>query len=566
MGTRVKTLLWIPSLVACAAAAVVVACEDAEPTPEASSEAEAPSEPEPAPEPEPDLGPPRRVFAKRFVANVRQRPDPEARRLGYMRGGATSMTTSTEPVAVDEECDEGWFELETGGFVCNGRDVIVFDGERLPEVRATQPDLDADLPYQYAYARRDNVAVYRGLPTDEEAAEFEGYVIPGSEPPPEEEVDAGAAVQSEDSEEATPAGIGGVEEEATEAVASADDAAEGEEEEEEEPEDAGPPTLRDLRANRHSILMRRMMRGFYVSLDRDFRANRRRYWRTQQHEFIPYRMLNLKTGSEFQGLELGPLATVRPADTGSETEADADPETEAGTEVLGLPVGWVLSRDTSSYRVTDDGRVRRNARKPGYHHSFHIVGEHEYRGTRYFLGDDENAYRERDITIAELIERPDDVAEDEKWIDVNLSDQTLVAYEGDTPVYATLVSTGIILREGVPGRDHRTPPGRYRIRAKHLATTMDGYNAFDGAYSIEDVPYVMYYEAGYALHSAFWHNLFGRTKSHGCVNLSPRDAKWMFGWTEPALPEGWHGVYPEDPEEGTLIVIRGETPQRRRRR
>ncbi len=75
----------------------------------------------------------------------------------------------------------------------------------------------------------------------------------------------------------------------------------------------------------------------------------------------------------------------------------------------------------------------------------------------------------------------------------------------------------------------------------------------------------MYYEAGYALHSAFWHDLFGRTKSHGCVNLSPRDARWMFGWTEPALPDGWHGVYPEDPEAGTLIVIRGETPQRRRR-
>jgi lipoprotein-anchoring transpeptidase ErfK/SrfK len=372
-----------------------------------------------------------------------------------------------------------------------------------------------------------------------------------------------------------------VEEEATEAVASADEAGEAEGEEEEEPEDAGPPTLRDLRGNRNSILMRRMMKGFYVSLDRDFRANRRRYWRTQQHEFIPYRMLNLKSGSEFQGIELGPLATVRPGalsgtdtdtdtdsesgtDTGSDTATDTDTDTD--TAAIGLPVGFVLSRDTSSYRVTDDGRVRRNARKPGYHYTFHVVGEHEYRGERYFLGDDGNAYRERDITVAERIDRPEDVGEDEKWIDVNLSDQTMVAYQGDTPVYATLVSTGIIIREGVPGQDHRTAPGRYRIRAKHLATTMDGYNAFDGAYSIEDVPYVMYYEAGYALHSAFWHNLFGRTKSHGCVNLSPRDAKWMFGWTEPALPEGWHGVYPEDPEEGTLIVIRGETPQRRRRR
>jgi hypothetical protein len=401
--------------------------------------------------------------------------------------------------------------------------------------------------------------VYRGLPDDEEAAEFEGYVIPGREPV----TDTGAVSETGDSREATPAGIGGLETEAVEAVPSAgqgsavaatEPAAEVDEAAE-EAEDAGPPTLRDLRGNRHSILMRRMMKGFYVSLDRDFRAGRRRYWRTQQHEFIPYQMLNLKRGGEFQGIDLSAVATVG---------RSAETETDTVAETLGLPVGWVLSDRTHSFVVRDDGRVRRNARDPGYHHSFHILGEHEFRGERYFLGDDGHAYRVDDITRAEPRPRPDEVGEDEKWIDVDLATQTLVAYEGDTPVFATLVSTGIIIQEGVPGKDHRTPPGQYRIRAKHLATTMDGDNAFDGPYSIEDVPYVMYYEAGYALHSAFWHSLFGRTKSHGCVNLSPRDARFMFEWTEPALPDGWHGVYPEHPEDGTLIVIRGETPQRRR--
>jgi hypothetical protein len=228
-----------------------------------------------------------------------------------------------------------------------------------------------------------------------------------------------------------------------------------------------------------------------------------------------------------------------------------------------LPVGWVLSHRDHSYTLRDDGRVRRNARDPGYHHSFHIVGEHEFRGEQYWLGDDGNAYRVRDITSVSGRARPDDVGEDEKWLDVDLTTQTLVAYEGDTPVFATLVSTGIIIHEGVPGQDHQTPPGRYRIRAKHLATTMDGDNAFDGPYSIQDVPYVMYYERGYALHSAFWHSLFGRTKSHGCVNLSPRDARWLFGWTDPQLPPGWHGVYPQTPEDGTLLIIHGDTPRRR---
>ncbi len=322
MGTRVKTLLRIQALVASTAVMVVVACEDAEPESAAEPEPQTQAAPEPEPEPEPDLGPPRRVFAKRFVANVRSTPDPEGRRMGYLRAGATLMTKTSRPVAVDEECDEGWFELGTGGFVCNGKDVIVFDGERLPEVRATQPDPEADLPYQYAYARRDNVAVYRGLPNDEEAAEFEGYVIPGSQPPPPRDGGETPEVQSEDTAEATPAGIGGVEDEASEALASAEGEGEAAEGEEEEEIDAGPPTLRDLRGNRHSILMRRMMKGFYVSLDRDFRAGRRRYWRTQQHEFIPYHMLNLKSGTEFQGLELGPLVS------GTETET----ETETGTE------------------------------------------------------------------------------------------------------------------------------------------------------------------------------------------------------------------------------------------
>ncbi len=640
MGTRVKTLLWIQALVASIAWLTVsaVACGDdgAESAPDtgaAAVEAEAPPEEPPEPPPR-DLGPPRRVFAKRFVANVRNAPTAEGQRIGYLRAGATLMSKTSEPVGTDG-CPGGWFELGTGGFVCNRRDVIVFDGERLPEVRAAQPDRDADLPYQYGYARGDNVAVYRGLPTDDEAAEFEGYRIPGREPPPAPEGEAPGAAAGEQaaeaahSEAATPAGIGGAEAgaEATpppsagmaavmgmgdgmgagmtmgsdmaagaegEATASAEE--EGGEDEEEV--DAGPPTLRSLRGNRHSILMRRMMKGFYVSLDREFRANRRRYWRTQQHEFIPHRALNLKRGGEFEGFNLRALAGLEPEPEPDgngaalpaplrsagrlrtpparsrlgpptrrllvEGNGNGNATEEETAAAHSLPVGWVLSSRTHSYTVREDGRARRNRRDPGYHHSFHIIGEHEFRGEVYWLGDDGHAYRARDITRAESRPRPDDVGADEKWIDVDLTTQTLVAYEGDTPVYATLVSTGVIIQEGVPGQDHRSPPGRYRIRAKHLATTMDGDNAFDGPYSIQDVPYVMYYEQGYALHTAFWHSLFGRTKSHGCVNLSPRDARWMFNWSDPQLPEGWHGVYPETPEDGTLIIVHGETPFRRR--
>ena len=73
---------------------------------------------------------------------------------------------------------------------------------------------------------------------------------------------------------------------------------------------------------------------------------------------------------------------------------------------------------------------------------------------------------------------------------------------------------------------------------------MDGDHAIDGPYSIEDVPYVMYFQLAFALHSAFWHNGFGRPRSHGCINLAPLDAKWLFEFAEPKLPRLWHGGLP----------------------
>jgi hypothetical protein len=107
---------------------------------------------------------------------------------------------------------------------------------------------------------------------------------------------------------------------------------------------------------------------------------------------------------------------------------------------------------------------------------------------------------------------PPALAPGEKWIDVDLSEQTLVAYEGERPVLATMVSTG--------KEDFDTPSGDFRIRSKHVATTMDGNTATDGPYSIEDVPWTMYFHRSYALHGAFWHRQLA-SPGHGCVNLSP---------------------------------------------
>jgi hypothetical protein len=84
--------------------------------------------------------------------------------------------------------------------------------------------------------------------------------------------------------------------------------------------------------------------------------------------------------------------------------------------------------------------------------------------------------------------------------------------------------------------------------------------AADGPYSIEDVPYIQYFNGSYALHGAFWHAAFGSVKSHGCVNLAPWDAKILFGWTDPQVPQGWHAAFATKERPGTRVIVHDRGP------
>jgi len=106
-----------------------------------------------------------------------------------------------------------------------------------------------------------------------------------------------------------------------------------------------------------------------------------------------------------------------------------------------------------------------------------------------------------------------------RWIDVDISEQRLTAYEDDVPVRTTLVSTGL---PRTP-----TPLGQFRIWIKLRYDDMAGAD-----YYIEDVPYVMYFYQGYGLHGVTWHGNFGHPMSHGCVNLPTSEAGWLFEWAE----------------------------------
>jgi lipoprotein-anchoring transpeptidase ErfK/SrfK len=103
------------------------------------------------------------------------------------------------------------------------------------------------------------------------------------------------------------------------------------------------------------------------------------------------------------------------------------------------------------------------------------------------------------------------------WIEIDLSRQQLVAWNGRTPVQTFLVSTG----------KSRTPTrtGTFAVQSKYSSAQMRGAD-----YNVPDVPYTMYYSGGYAMHGAYWHNSFGTPVSHGCVNLRVRQARWLYSW------------------------------------
>jgi len=423
-----------------------------------------------------DLGPPQRVFAKRFVAPIRNAPSPEANRIGYLRAGALLHSTTTEPLGY-EGCEGGWYELDTGGFVCHGQDVLLFSGERLPERRAKQPDLDAVLPYDYVTVRR-RTPIYKRLPNAEEIYE-----------PPDEEALAGGETYP----------------------------------------------LREPPID-NPLVVRVLEPGFYVSLDRNFERDGETYWRTQQNGFVPAESLRHPKWSRFHGQELD----------------------EAG---WGLPVAVTKAEETVVHRLNERGKLRATReRLPP--RSWLPVRSRRQLGERLFLlvGED-RLVPETDVLLIPPSAPPDGVAEGERWIDVDLTHQVLVAYDWKQPRYVTLISTGRA-RPPSPELDYRTPKGLFRIRAKHLTSTMDDDEPGEPPYSLEDVPYVMYFEGAYAFHSAFWHDRFGRPRSHGCINLAPRDAKWLYNWAGPDLPAAWHGRYATDENPGTWVHVHGETPGR----
>ncbi len=109
----------------------------------------------------------------------------------------------------------------------------------------------------------------------------------------------------------------------------------------------------------------------------------------------------------------------------------------------------------------------------------------------------------------------------EQWIQIDLSEQRLTAWEGDTPVFSIEVSTGRVADS--------TPTGVYAVQEKYRTARMQGESQ-GKTYDIPDVPYTMYFSGSYAIHGAYWHDQFGDPVSSGCVNVPIEGAAWLFDW------------------------------------
>jgi LysM repeat protein len=134
-----------------------------------------------------------------------------------------------------------------------------------------------------------------------------------------------------------------------------------------------------------------------------------------------------------------------------------------------------------------------------------------------------------------------------KWIAVDLDHQRTFAWEGNKLIKSFLISSG----------KARTPTvtGVFRIWGKIAAQRMEGGSRAAGDYyNLPNVQWVQYFYQDYSFHGTYWHNNFGTPMSHGCVNMTNTDAKWLYDWAGPTVEDyGWHTTGREDP--GTLVIV-----------
>lgn len=268
---------------------------------------------------------------------------------------------------------------------------------------------------------------------------------------------------------------------------------------------------------------RRLREGYFFTIDRAINIYDRQLYRGIKYWWIPREGTTPVTPPTFEGIAV--TASVRIPFLWT---------TDPTAKLCPNP----LERGASGAACTP---VERHSRIP-------VNGEQRVQGGLWYQTEGGFIGAPQVARIDRVRALPSGLHAGERWIHVDLRNQFAALYEGDAMKFVTLISSG--------DDEHPTPPGTYRVESKHVSATMDDENNMSSAFFIQDVPWVMYFHGGYALHAAFWHDRFGLRTSHGCVNLSPRDARRFFEFVDsPRMIPGLHSVITPPDRPGTLVYV-----------
>jgi uncharacterized protein YgiM (DUF1202 family) len=193
---------------------------------------------------------------------------------------------------------------------------------------------------------------------------------------------------------------------------------------------------------------------------------------------------------------------------------------QSASGVVSLPVGWVTTQSLNVRSMPSTAPENPPVDTVYHNQLLRILETRQAEGAEWYRIGENRWVHGTYVAVARYKARPSSIGASERWVGVSLRDQTVVAYEGDRPVYAAMAATGL---PGTP-----TVQGIFRTWSRVPSGRMVG-----PGYYIEDVTWTCYFYSGYSLHTAYWHDAFGAPRSHGCVNLSPYDAWWIFRWSEP---------------------------------
>jgi lipoprotein-anchoring transpeptidase ErfK/SrfK len=466
-----------------------------------------------------------------MVTAVYPKPDKQTQAVGYLRVGA-EVARSKKPVT-REDCADGWYAIRPVGFVCAGPDATIRLDHPIHKAFHVEPNRAKPMPYHYGFVRAI-APNYLRIPRRDEQFQYEMRL----------ERHLRSYKKLHDKWDALDVGANDVPlTKSGAAAAKIPDHATPMDMNERyggDGDDSVPwwlkgerrvPNISSFKAPGYAVIADRVKRHAGIAFIGTFLAGEeaqyRRFAVATDGRLLPADKVKADSGSPFHGVEI---------------------------KHVGLPVAFARKAGARWYKLVN-GQLE-NAARVGWRQFIPLTGTvRRIQGERMVEARNGLWVRSRDLkTAAKPTQLPVWARRGQRWIDISIVSQTLVLWEGSDPVYATLVSTG---RDGLgePGKTLSTPRGTYRIYQKHVTTTMDSAAA-DNEFELRDVPWVMYFKGGYALHAAYWHDDFGRVRSHGCVNMSPIDARYTFFWSAPQVPEHWHAAYGEEPfEKGTLVHI-----------